>query len=188
MTHDIATFDYHQVQADPSARISPNASIIGKVTLEARSSIFTGVSIRADSEPAVIGEDTNIQEGALLHDDIGYPIRIGKGVTVGHGAILHGCEIGDNCIIGMGAIIMNGARVGKNSIVAAGALISEGKSFEDNALVVGMPAKLRSVYPEEEIAQRCKRSADIYLQKSARMLEAGILKNPESKTTIYIGQ
>lgn len=187
MTHDVEVFDYHQVQADPTARISPNASIVGTVSLGARCSVFTGVSIRADSEPALIGENTNIQESALLHDDVGCPLRIGKDVTVGHGAILHGCEIGDNCIIGMGAIVMNGARIGKNSIVAAGALITEGKNFEDNALIVGAPGKVRCTYPEDEIRERCKFSADTYLKKSARMTEEGLLKNPDPDAKILPG-
>ena len=187
MAHDIENFNYHQVKMDPSARISPYASIVGTVTLGPQSSVFTGVSIRADSELASIGENSNIQEGSLLHDDVDCPLRIGKNVTVGHGAILHGCTIDDNCIIGMGAIIMNGAHIGKNSIVAAGALVSEGKHFEDNALIVGVPAKLRCVYPEDEAYARCKNSADGYLKKTKRMTEEGILVNPSPHASIHLG-
>lgn len=125
-----------------SAFIAPGAHVIGDVRLGARVSIWFGAVIRGDDETITIDEDTNIQDGAILHSDPGSPLAIGARVTVGHRAVVHGCSIGDGTLIGMGAIILNGAVVGRNCLVGAGALITEGKSFPDGSLIVGSQAKL----------------------------------------------
>lgn len=121
--------------------IAPDAHVIGRVRLAEDVSIWFGAVIRGDNEPIVVGERSNVQEGAMLHTDPGYPMTIGPDCTVGHHAILHGCSIGPGSLVGMGATILNGARIGANSLVGAGALVTEGKSFPDGALIIGSPAK-----------------------------------------------
>ena len=182
---DFKNIDYHQVKADPTSCISPNASIVGNVSIGAQCSIFAGAHIRGDDAVVVIEDGSNVQEGALLHVDIDIPLIVRKNVTIGHGAIVHGCEIGENTIIGMGAIIMNNARIGKNSIVAAGALVSEGKVFEDGSLIVGMPGKpVRQLSPEE--IGKCTQSALDYIQMSQRMVEEGAMFHPDSKMNMLV--
>jgi carbonic anhydrase/acetyltransferase-like protein (isoleucine patch superfamily) len=122
--------------------IAPGAHVVGDVQLGARVGVWFGAVIRGDNEPIVIGEDTNIQDGAILHSDPGFPLIIGAKVTIGHRAIVHGCRIGDGTLIGMGAIILNNAVIGRNCLVGAGALVTEGKSFPDGSLIVGSPAKV----------------------------------------------
>jgi carbonic anhydrase/acetyltransferase-like protein (isoleucine patch superfamily) len=114
---------------------------VGNVTLGARASVWFGCAIRGDIEPIVIGPDSNVQDNAVLHTDYGFPLTIGSLVTVGHGAILHGCTVGDESLVGMGAIVLNGARIGRRCLVAAGALVTEGKEFPDGTLILGSPAK-----------------------------------------------
>ena len=121
--------------------IAPDAHVIGRVDLGSDVGVWFGAVIRGDREAIAIGERTNIQDGAVLHTDMGFPMTIGQGCTVGHRAILHGCTIGDNTLIGMGATVMNGARIGANCIVGANALVTEGKQFPDNSLIVGAPAR-----------------------------------------------
>ena len=131
--------------------IAPDASVIGNVHLGKNAGIWFGVVIRGDNEQISIGADSNIQEHTVMHTDIGYPLTVGEGCTIGHRAMLHGCTIGDNSLVGMGAIVLNGARIGRNSLVGAGALVTEGKVFPDNSLIVGAPAKavrLKSVPPK----------------------------------------
>ena len=131
-------------EADPNAwpYIAPGAQIAGRVKFGAQSSVWFNAVIRGDNEAIEIGEGTNIQDGAILHTDPGFPLHIGAGCTVGHGAILHGCIIEAGCLIGMGAIIMNGAHIRANSIVGAGALVPEFKEFPEGSLIIGMPAKI----------------------------------------------
>lgn len=121
--------------------IAPDAQIMGKVTLGRDVGIWFGAVLRGDNERITIGERSNIQERTVMHTDPGMPLTVGQGCTIGHGAILHGCTVGDNSLIGMGAVVLNGAKIGKNSIVGAGALVTEGKEFPDNSLIVGSPAK-----------------------------------------------
>jgi carbonic anhydrase/acetyltransferase-like protein (isoleucine patch superfamily) len=121
--------------------IAPDAHVIGKVRLGAEASVWFGSVLRGDNELIDIGERTNIQEGSMLHTDIGFPMLIGPDCTIGHHAILHGCTIGANSLVGMGATVLNGARIGPNSLVGANALVTEGKSFPENSLIVGAPAK-----------------------------------------------
>ena len=130
--------------------IAPNASIIGDVTLEKNTSIWFNVTLRGDIENIYVGEGSNIQDGSVLHTDPGYPLRIGKNVTIGHLAMLHGCTVGDNSLIGIGAVILNNAKIGKNCIIGANALVTENKEIPDNSLVIGSPGKIiRSITDEE---------------------------------------
>lgn len=122
--------------------IAETADVIGQVTLKARSSVWYQAVLRGDSDHLEVGEESNIQDGAVLHADPGYPLKVGKGVTVGHQAMLHGCTIGDGCLIGIQAVVLNGAVIGENSLVGAGAFIKEGAVFPPNSLIVGSPAKV----------------------------------------------
>lgn len=134
----------------PSAFVAPNATVLGDVTLGANSSVFYGAVLRADVNSIDIGMGSNIQDGCIIHVDPPYPVVIGNGCTVGHGAILHGCAVGDNSLIGMGAIVLNGAQIGKNCIIGAGALVTQNTVIPDGSLVIGSPAKVkRSLTPEE---------------------------------------
>jgi carbonic anhydrase/acetyltransferase-like protein (isoleucine patch superfamily) len=137
----IIELDGKTPQVAGDAFIAPTAVLIGDVTVEAGASIWFGAVLRGDNELIDIGERTNIQEGAMLHTDMGYPMTIGPDCTIGHHAILHGCTIGENSLVGMGATVLNGAKIGPNSLVGANALITEGKEFPENALIVGSPAK-----------------------------------------------
>src|SRR3982750_1755098 len=121
---------------------APSADLIGDVRLRLRASVWFGAVIRADNTPIIIGEDSNVQDGSVCHSDAGYPLTIGSRVTVGHQAILHGCTISDDCLIGMGARILNGALIEPECIVGAGALVTEGKRFERGSLIVGSPARV----------------------------------------------
>lgn len=141
----------HLPAIDPSAYIAESANVIGRVHIEAHASVWFNVTIRGDNDLITIGENSNLQEGTVLHTDAGVPLTIGKGVTVGHQAMLHGCTIEDGALIGIQAVILNGARIGKNSLVGAGALVTEGKSFPDNSLIIGSPAKAVRTLSAEEI-------------------------------------
>lgn len=122
--------------------IAPNAAVMGNVTLRKNSSIWWGAIVRGDNDPIEIGENSNVQDGSVLHTDIGSPLTIGADVTIGHMVMLHGCTIGDGSLIGIGAIILNGAKIGKNCLIGAGALITEGKEIPDNSMVMGAPGKV----------------------------------------------
>ena len=149
--------------------IAPDAQIVGNVRLAYDVSIWFGAVLRGDNELIDIGASSNVQDGAILHTDPGFPLSIGTECTVGHRAILHGCTIGDKCLIGMGAIVMNGSVVGEGSIVGAGALLTEGKIFPPYSLVLGSPAKfVRTLKPEE--IERSKRSAARYVANAQRYL------------------
>lgn len=150
----------------PSAFLAPNATVMGDVTVGAESSFFFGAVARSEFVPIVIGQRTNIQDNCVLHADPGLPMTIGDGVTVGHGAILHSCTVGDNSLIGMGAIVLNGAAIGRNCIVAAGALVPQGMVVPDGSLVMGSPAKVRRELTAEEVEAN-RRSAEGYVREGA---------------------
>ena len=133
--------------------VAPNATIIGDVTLEKNSSVWFNAVIRGDNENIHVGEGSNVQDGSVLHTDPGCPLRIGKDVTIGHIVMLHGCTIGDNSLIGIGAVILNKAKIGKNCIVGAKALITENKEIPDNSLVVGAPGRVVRKLTDEEIGK-----------------------------------
>ena len=145
---------------------APSADLIGDVRLGARASVWFGAVIRADNTPIVIGEDSNVQDGAVCHSDAGFPLIIGARVTIGHQAILHGCTIADDCLIGMGARILNGAVIERECIVGAGALVTEGKSFPNGSLIVGAPARAVRELTEEERTMLRASSAH-YAEKAA---------------------
>ena len=154
-------------QLAPDAWVAPSADLIGDVRLTARASVWFGAVIRADNTPIFIGEESNIQDGAIGHSDPGYPLTIGARVTVGHQAIIHGCTIADDCLIGMGARILNGAVLESECLVGAGALITEGKRFARGSLIVGSPARvIRQLTEQERHALRV--SAAHYAEKAAR--------------------
>jgi carbonic anhydrase/acetyltransferase-like protein (isoleucine patch superfamily) len=147
--------------------IAPGAYVIGKVRLEADVSIWFGAVLRGDNEEILVGARSNVQDGSLLHTDMGFPLTIGPDCTIGHHAILHGCTIGENSLIGMGAALLNGAKIGRNCIVGANALVTEGKEFPDNTLIVGSPARLiRTI--DETSAQRLRESAAHYVANGRR--------------------
>lgn len=129
--------------------LAPDAHVIGEVELGEDVGIWFGAVLRGDNDPIVVGARSNIQEGAMVHTDLGYPASIGSDCTIGHHAIIHGCTIGDNSLVGMGATILNGARIGKNCLVGANALVTEGKEFPDGSLIVGSPARaIRTLDPQ----------------------------------------
>ncbi len=144
--------------------IAPTASVIGQVRLGEGASVWFGAVLRGDNERIVVGERCNIQDLAILHTDPGFPVTIGAGCTIGHRAILHGCTIGENSLIGMGATILNGARIGRNCMIGAGALIAEGKTIADNCLVVGMPGRVIRTLGEED-EKMLRGAADIYVAR-----------------------
>ena len=148
---------------DKNAWIAESADVIGDVVVERGVSVWYGVVIRADLSKVVIKENSNVQDNCVIHVDHDKPTIIGKSVTVGHGAILHACEIGDNSLIGMGAIVLSGAKIGKNCIIGAGALIPEGKEIVDNSLVLGIPGKVIRKVTDEEV-EKLKESSKEYLK------------------------
>ncbi len=156
---------------DEGAWAAPSADLIGDVRLGKRASVWFGAVIRADNTPILIGEDSNIQDGAVGHSDPDAPLTIGARVTVGHQAILHGCTIGDDSLVGMGARILNGAVLAPECIVGAGALITEGKSFESGSLIVGSPARVVRPLSEAELAG-LQLSAAHYADKAAHYAKA----------------
>ncbi|KGE00642.1 gamma carbonic anhydrase family protein [Rhizobium sp. YS-1r] len=142
--------------------VAPDANVIGKVELGEDVGIWFGTVLRGDNEPIVVGAGTNIQEGVMIHTDMGYPVTIGAGCTIGHHAIIHGCTIGENALVGMGATILNGAKIGNNCLVGANALVTEGKEFPDNSLIVGSPAKVIRTLDDTAV-ERLKLSAINYI-------------------------
>jgi carbonic anhydrase/acetyltransferase-like protein (isoleucine patch superfamily) len=129
-------------QIDEDTWVAPDANIIGDVVLEAGSSVWFSATLRGDNERITIGAGTNVQESTVMHTDMGYPLTVGANCTIGHKVMLHGCTIGDNSLVGMGAIVLNGARIGKNCLIGAGALITENKVIPDGSLVMGSPGKV----------------------------------------------
>src|SRR5919107_2299957 len=156
-----------RLPGDGAFWVAPDAHVIGRVTLGTDVGIWFGAVLRADNDTIVVGDRTNIQDGAMLHVDEGFPLTIGVDVTIGHHAIVHGCTIGDNTLIGMGATILNGARIGRNCLVGAGALVTEGKDFPDNSLIVGAPAKAIRVLDEQAV-ERLRWSAQNYVENWKR--------------------
>jgi carbonic anhydrase/acetyltransferase-like protein (isoleucine patch superfamily) len=152
--------------------IAPSADVIGKVRLLDDASIWFGAMLRGDNEWITVGQGSNVQEACVFHTDMGAPLTIGTNCTIGHKAILHGCEIGDNSLIGMGAIVLNHAKIGKNCLIGAGALIPEGKVIPDNSLVLGQPGKVVRVLDEEAVA-KLTASAQSY-QKNWKRFASGL--------------
>lgn len=157
-------------QVDPTCYVAPNATVIGQVTLRRKASVWFSTVVRGDMAPIIIGEDTNVQDLCMVHVDYDTPTVIGRRVVVGHRAIIHGATVGDDCIIGMGAILLNRSRVGSNCIVAAGAVVREGFVVPDGSLVAGVPAMVkRPLTPEE--TERIRRNAADYAARAQLYLK-----------------
>ena len=169
----------------PTAFIADNAVIIGDVTIHANASIWFNVVIRADNDRIVIGEGSNIQDGSVLHADPGYPLTIGKNVTIGHMAMLHGCTICDGSMIGIRAAVLNGSVIAENCLVGAGALVAENKHFESGNLLLGTPAR-HARYLDQEKAARLSRAANHYVWNKQRFLET--LEAIDRHDTIWTDQ
>jgi len=153
--------------------VAPNASIIGDVTLEKNTSIWFNTTLRGDVENIFVGEGSNIQDGSVLHTDPGYPLKIGKDVTIGHLVMLHGCTIDENSLIGIGTVILNGTKIGKNCIIGAKTLIAENKVIPDNSLVIGTPGKIIRQITIEEVKE-IKDSAIHYQENWKKYLKSSI--------------
>ena len=162
----LVPFNGSSPSVDGSAWVAPNATLVGAVSLAAGASAFFGTVVRADSNSIFIGERTNLQDNVVVHVDGDAPARIGSGVSVGHSAVVHGCTIEDDCLIGMNATVLNRAVVGHESLVAAGALVLEGTVIPPRSLVAGVPAKVRRELTDDEVAG-IRRNADGYVQLSA---------------------
>ncbi len=157
-----------------SAWVADSAEVMGNVVLGDNASIWFGAVLRGDNETLTIGAGTNVQDGSVLHSDHGQPLTLGERVTVGHKVVLHGCTVGDESLIGIGAVVLNGARIGKNCLVGAGALVTEGKEFPDGSMILGSPAKaVRQLTPEQ--MEGLRKSAQTYID-NARRFRAGLRK------------
>ena len=154
-------------EIDPAAWVAPDANLIGRIILHASSSVWFGCTLRGDNEAITVGEGSNVQENTVCHTDMGFPLTIGRDCTIGHKAMLHGCTIGDETLIGMGATILNGARIGRNCLIGAGALVTEGKEIPDGSLVMGTPGKVVRQLTDEQI-EGLRRSARGYQANAAR--------------------
>ena len=167
--------DYYQLKIHPEARIAPNATVVGDVAIGKDATVLFNATLRSErGGRIVVGERTNIQEHCCLHMEYGRTCIVGKGVTVGHGAILHGCTIGDNTLVGMGAIVMNDAVVGKNCLIGAGSLVTNGARIPDGTLVVGSPAKPRRKLTDQEIEAN-RASAEGYVGDGINLAANGII-------------
>lgn len=161
-----------RLPSDDDFWIAPNAALIGDVVIASGCGVWFNAVLRGDNEPIAIGEGSNIQDGCVLHTDMGFPLTVGRGCTVGHRAILHGCTIADTTLVGMGATVLNGARIGRACLVGAGALITENKEIPDGMLVIGSPARAVRKLTEKEIASLSE-SAVSY-QANMRRFRAGL--------------
>ena len=150
-----------------SAWVADNAQVIGNVVLGEDSSVWFGVTVRGDTETITVGRGSNIQDGSVLHADVGQPLTIGENVTVGHQVMLHGCTIGDGSLIGIGAVVLNGAKIGKHCLVGAGALVTEGKEFPEGSMILGSPARVTKTLTPEQI-DGLRMSAKHYTDNAAR--------------------
>ena len=166
--------DGTQPRVADSAWVADSAQVMGNVVLGEDSSVWFGTVIRGDTETITVGRGSNIQDASVLHADIGKPLTVGDNVTVGHQVMLHGCTIGDESLIGIGAIVLNGAKIGRHCLVGAGALVTEGKEFPDGSMIIGSPAKaVRQLTPEQ--IEGLKLSAQHYMD-NARRFRAGLKK------------
>lgn len=159
-----------QVTKGTDVFIAPNAYVLGNIKLGNRVSIWYGATLRADFDSITIGDDSNVQEGVIMHVDHGVPLTVGKGVTVGHGAVLHGCTVGDNSLIGIKAVVLNGAVIGKGCVIGANALIKEGDVIPDFSLVVGSPGKVIRKLDESTLSM-LQFSAQVYAEEASKYLK-----------------
>ena len=159
------TFENSTPEIKETSFVAPNASLIGRVKIGENSSVWFNTVLRGDMETITIGHESNIQDLSMGHADPGFPLVLGNRVTIGHHCVLHGCKIGDDCLIGMGAIIMNGVRIGRGSIIGAGAVLLEGMEIPEFSMVIGSPAKIKKTY-DESILDNIRKSAKIYVKRS----------------------
>jgi carbonic anhydrase/acetyltransferase-like protein (isoleucine patch superfamily) len=167
MTPLVLPFGDRSPDIDPTAWLAPNATVVGAATIAGEASVFYGAVVRADMDSIDLGAGSNLQDNVVVHTDSGYPARIGAGVSVGHAAVVHGCTIEDDCLIGMNATVLNGAVVGAGSLVAAGAVVLEGTEIPPRSLVAGVPAKVRRPLSDAEF-ERVKVNAAHYRELAAR--------------------
>jgi carbonic anhydrase/acetyltransferase-like protein (isoleucine patch superfamily) len=154
-------------QLAKGAWVADSAQLIGNVLLGENASVWFGTVARGDNEPITIGRNTNVQDMSALHSDMGSPLTLGENVTIGHMVMLHGCTIGDNSLVGIGAVVLNNARIGRNCIVGAGSVVTEGKEFPDNSLIIGAPAKVVRTL-DEASAAKLRANAQHYVDNSER--------------------
>jgi carbonic anhydrase/acetyltransferase-like protein (isoleucine patch superfamily) len=154
-------------QVAASAWVADNAQVVGDVVLGDESSVWFGATLRGDTETITVGRGSNIQDGSVLHADVGFPMTLGENVTVGHQVMLHGCTIGEGSLIGIGAVVLNGAKIGKHCLVGAGALVTEGKEFPDGSMILGSPARVAKSLTPEQI-EGLRMSAKHYTDNAAR--------------------
>ena len=163
-----------RVETHPQSWVAPNAVLVGKVKLEEGANVWFNAVLRGDNELILIGKNSNVQDGTVMHTDMGYPLTIGAKCTIGHKAMLHGCTIGEGTLIGMGATVLNGAKIGRNCLVGANALVTEGKEFPDGSLIVGSPARVARQLTPEQI-EGLRHSAQHYID-NARRFRSGLKK------------
>lgn len=172
MAH-VLTIDGRTPSLGDGVFLAPTAAVTGDVTLAEGASAFYGVSLRGDSAPIRVGVGTNVQDGAVLHADAGFPCTLGESVSVGHGAVVHGCTVGDGSLIGMGATVMNGAVIGEQSLVAAGAVVLEGTEIPPRSLVAGVPGKVRRELTDEEVAGLARNAETYHRLRDAHRAATG---------------
>lgn len=170
----IYELDGHSPHLAPASWVADSAQVIGRVELGEGASVWFGSVVRGDSEAIRIGKRTNVQDGSVLHADTGVPLVLGDDVTVGHKVMLHGCHIGDGCLIGIGAIVLNGARIGKGCLVGAGSLVTEGKEFADGSMILGSPARVVRQLTPEQSAELLKIAA--HYVENAELFRVGLKK------------
>ena len=163
----IYRFEQYNPSISHDAYVADSATVLGRVTLGAKASVWFGATVRGDNDDIVIGDGSNVQDGAVLHVDPGYPMHIGERVSIGHQAMLHGCTVGDRTLIGIQAIVLNGAVIGPECLVGAGALVTEGKQFPARSLILGAPARVARELTDKDLLM-LKRAADSYVERSAR--------------------
>ncbi|MFG3454279.1 gamma carbonic anhydrase family protein [Stutzerimonas stutzeri] len=156
-----------RVEAHPQSWVAPNATLVGKIRLDAGANVWFGAILRGDNELIHIGENSNVQDGSVMHTDMGYPLTLGTGVTVGHNAMLHGCSVGDFSLVGINAVVLNGAKIGRYCIIGANTLIAEGKEIPDGSLVVGSPGKVVRELTEQQ-KKMLEASAAHYVHNAQR--------------------
>lgn len=156
-----------RVESHSQSWVAPNATLVGNIRLDAGANVWFGAVLRGDNELIHVGENSNVQDGSVLHTDMGYPLTLGTGVTVGHNAMLHGCSVGDYSLVGINAVVLNGAKIGKYCIIGANTLIAEGKEIPDGSLVVGSPGKVVRELTDEQ-KKMLEASAAHYVQNAQR--------------------
>ena len=164
--------DGHAPELDADTWVAPDANLIGKIVLHAGASVWFGCTLRGDNEAIIVGAGTNVQENCVFHTDMGYPMTLGENCTIGHKVMLHGCTIGDNSLIGMGATVLNGAMIGNNCLIGAGAPITEGKEIPDGSLVMGAPGKIIREIDADGIEKL--RLTAVHYQENMRRFRTGL--------------